>query len=493
VSARTASSLLLILAGLSCAYYNGLYNANQLAKEARKAEREGRRGEARSLWAQASVKAESVAVRFRESKHRDDALLLQGLALSRTNSCRDAIAPLGEAVATSPDAALQIEAGLLQGQCYLRLGRADSAHRVLSGVIGAADSGLASQALWWRGRASMAMEAPEEALRDLQDTREPSALFDRALVFLDLGRSRDAAAALDSARALPFDEDLWDSALDRAGAVDVRVASDLVDRLLERVNLTSGQRGRLLLADAGRWDVVDPARAKRRLEAAVQAAGDSLEGRLATAQLDIGEIRRTTDIARLDPIAQELNTLMMDGGPVVGLAGPVTAVLERVTAELKAGGEEPQASPGASQAGPDLRLFLRAEEVRDSLAAFPLAARLFLHVRELYPSSVIAPKALLAAAALAGPGVADSLIEMALRDYPDSPYTLAALGRPTSEFTAVEDSLRRLQVTEATIPPREPGGGAGGERRDAPLAWPAHPAHTRPADHPPPRQPTPTW
>jgi hypothetical protein len=184
---------------------------------------------------------------------------------------------------------------------------------------------------------------------------------------------------------------------------------------------------------------------------------------------------------------------MMDGGPVVGLAGPVTAVLERVTAELKAGGEEPQASPGASQAGPDLRLFLRAEEVRDSLAAFPLAARLFLHVRELYPSSVIAPKALLAAAALAGPGVADSLIEMALRDYPDSPYTLAALGRPTSEFTAVEDSLRRLQVTEATIPPREPGGGAGGERRDAPLAWPAHPAHTRPADHPPPRQPTPTW
>ena len=76
---------LILLAGAvaACAYYNGLYNANQLAAEARRAEAEGRRGEARSLWLQAAVKAESVIVRFPESDRRDDALLMRGLALSR--------------------------------------------------------------------------------------------------------------------------------------------------------------------------------------------------------------------------------------------------------------------------------------------------------------------------------------------------------------------------------------------------------------------------
>ena len=54
----------------ACAYYNGLYNANRLASDARRAEREGRAGEARSLWAQAAVKAESVATRYPDSKYR---------------------------------------------------------------------------------------------------------------------------------------------------------------------------------------------------------------------------------------------------------------------------------------------------------------------------------------------------------------------------------------------------------------------------------------
>ena len=76
----------LILGGLAlgllagCAYYNGLYNANRLVKAAEKAEREGRVGEARSFWAQAAVKAESVVARYPESKYRDDALLLRGRA-----------------------------------------------------------------------------------------------------------------------------------------------------------------------------------------------------------------------------------------------------------------------------------------------------------------------------------------------------------------------------------------------------------------------------
>ncbi len=495
MSARTLSPLLLILAGLSCAYYNGLYNANQLAQEARKAEREGRRGEARSLWAQASVKAESVTVRYRESKHRDDALLLQGLALSRMGSCRDAVRPLGEAVATSPDTAVQADAG--------RLGRADSARQVLSRVVATSDSAVGSQALWWRGRAFLAMGQPEEALRDLLRTRETPALFDRAMALIELDRGRAAAAALDSALAVPYDERRWNSALERVGAEDVRVASGLVDRLLQHTDLTSGQHGRLLLADAGRWGAVDPARAKRRFEEAAQAAKDSVEGRLASAQLYVGEIRRTTNLDRLEPINQELNALIMDGGVVVGLAGPVIAVLERVISVLAiaAGGEAAAGDP--AQAGPDLQLFLRAEELRDSLAALPLATQLFLRVKGLYPSSVIAPKALLAAAAIADPRVADSLIGVLVQEYPDSPYTLAALGQPTSEFTMVEDSLSRLlapnregQPGERRPGPRSPGepmGDAGPEGPASPLALLSHGTGPRPSSSHPTGRPAAPW
>ena len=38
---RAPFLLILATIGIGCAYYNGLYNANQLASEARKAEREG--------------------------------------------------------------------------------------------------------------------------------------------------------------------------------------------------------------------------------------------------------------------------------------------------------------------------------------------------------------------------------------------------------------------------------------------------------------------
>ena len=46
-----------------CVYYNGMYNANRLARSARKAEREGRTFDANNLWGQVATKAESVVVR----------------------------------------------------------------------------------------------------------------------------------------------------------------------------------------------------------------------------------------------------------------------------------------------------------------------------------------------------------------------------------------------------------------------------------------------
>jgi hypothetical protein len=95
----------------------------------------------------------------------------------------------------------------------------------------------------------------------------------------------------------------------------------------------------------------------------------------------------------------------------------------------------------------DLRIFRGAETARDSLTAVPLAARLFLLVRERYPESIIAPKALLAAAVLRL-DVADSLRALIRNEYPTSPYTLAASGEFSPAYTEVEDSLRALLDSE---------------------------------------------
>ena len=132
---RSLPLVVLATAVGACAYYNGLYNANHLAKEARRAERQGRTGEARSLWSQAAVKAESVASRHPHSKYRDDAWLLQGTALQSIRSCVSAVRPLELAADSSPDRNIRAEAALRAGQCRLDMAEPDSALEAVATIL----------------------------------------------------------------------------------------------------------------------------------------------------------------------------------------------------------------------------------------------------------------------------------------------------------------------------------------------------------------------
>ncbi|HSM17086.1 MAG TPA: hypothetical protein VK845_08855 [Gemmatimonadales bacterium] len=114
---RRVAALTLLMAGAGCAYYNGMYNANRLAREAEKAEREGRAFQSDGLWAQAAVRAESVLVRHPGSKWADDAMLLRGKAYKKRNDCPSAIPSLQDAIFSSRDSALVTDAALLLGDC----------------------------------------------------------------------------------------------------------------------------------------------------------------------------------------------------------------------------------------------------------------------------------------------------------------------------------------------------------------------------------------
>src|SRR5207253_2371587 len=84
---RAAALGLAVAGAVSCAYYNGMWSADHLAKEARRLEASGRNVDARSYWSRAAVKAESMVVGHPNSRWAEDALVLQGEALARSGAC----------------------------------------------------------------------------------------------------------------------------------------------------------------------------------------------------------------------------------------------------------------------------------------------------------------------------------------------------------------------------------------------------------------------
>jgi len=122
----------------------------------------------------------------------------------------------------------------------------------------------------------------------------------------------------------------------------------------------------------------------------------------------------------------------------------------------------------------DAALFRAAELARDSLGSAPLAGRLFLRILTLAPSSLFAPKALVAAAGLL-PESHDSLLTLLSSAYPTSPYTLALRGEASPAYAAAEDSLARALGLELRRPAlavsaavRPPVPGRRGPTLDAP-------------------------
>jgi hypothetical protein len=424
--------LLLVAAG--CAYYNGLYNANRLAGEAEAAQREGRSGEARSLWGQAAVRAESVATRFSKSKWRDDALLLWGRGLKESGACRSAQAPLRLAVDSSPDAALRQRARLLLGECRVELRQYDSAVAVLTPVVAQGESDLARRALWWRGRAGMALGDYTAAVRDLERADPDSAAFDLATGYTTLGRVDDARAALQARVPGPYDEVRWLGALDSLGAADPWAAAELVDQLAVRPDLTVGERARLFLNDGERWEAAgERVSAGERFALARAAAPDSAEGAAAQVRLALLELRQTASAERLLELVATLEGAARRSGTARRAAAPYSRALRLATIVVR----EPELDPSGAV------LFGTAEFMRDSLGAAPLAVALFWMIPATHPESFVAPKALLAAALLDRSG-ADSAIALLHQRYPDSPYRLALDGQAGAAFQAAEDSLRVL-------------------------------------------------
>jgi tetratricopeptide (TPR) repeat protein len=425
----------LLLAALSgCAYFNGMYNARRAAREAQGFARQGRTAEARDRWLRAVLHAESLVARHPHSRWVPDALLLSGFARVQSEDFSGAAVALDRAVRAARSDAQRAEALALLGRTDVGLGQPADALPLLDSAFALSPRARAD-ALLWRGIALRRLGRFDEAVAALDRSTAPQAPFERARTLLQLRDTSAALAALDGLTGhRPFEEAAWRGVLDTLGDLGARAsASRLAERLASRRDVPRGARARLLLDDGGRQLAAgDTAGARARFDEAALAAGDSVEGRIVAVRLTLLALPGAGDDEALDTLRSALERAVAQGGAPAVEAQPMARRLARARALLEDGPL------------PDARWFLRAELLRDSVGARPLAARAFAEMGRRYPDSPWTPKALLAAVA-AGYPAADSLRRVLDGRYRDSPYRRAALGLAGASegYALLEDSLSR--------------------------------------------------
>jgi tetratricopeptide (TPR) repeat protein len=455
----------LLLGG--CVYYNGMYNANRLAKSARKAEREGRTFEANNLWGQVATKAESVVVRHPTSKYAAQAAILRGVALARLGQCDQALGVLTQAMLEENPRDLNEDALLATGRCQILVGNAPAGVSAFAPLLESKDRDRRREAHFYHASLLRQSGRYEEALRALEGIKDPRADGERILALAGAGRVSQALALVDT---LVIQEDTlrkWDSLLVTLGQQNPSAASLLIDRLKPLPVRNPELRARRLLDDGTRLTDSDPARATARFNEAIQVAGNADAAGRAHVNLARLKLRGARAPDDLPPVVKALDDLPRRFESVAYEATQLSAVVRGVDSAARSiTWETPRG---------DLRLFLAAEAARDSLRAPALAEHLFRRILADYPASSYAAKVVLAVQQL-NPAWADSARALLEGPYADSPYLAMIRGESSEEYRQLEDSLGSYAAALAV---KAPAGGV--RRRPIPRDEVDQPGRTPPA------------
>jgi tetratricopeptide (TPR) repeat protein len=448
---RRAGLVILSLWLGGCVYYNGMYNANRLARSARKAEREGRTFEANNLWGQVATKAESVVVRHPTSKYAEEAGILRGVALARLGQCEQAMGPLSRVTLAAKSSDLTEDALLATGRCHLTLGNLPAGQAAFSQLLESKNKERRREAHFQRARLLRQAGRYQEALQALEGIREPRADGERILALAGAGKSPEALALADSLIARGDTAKPWDTLLVTLGRQDPVAASQLLDRV-GRLPVRSPEiQARRLLDDGIRLVRVDTSRAATRFREAAATAGSSEspgQASLELVRMDLAQTSRPEDLPpvldSLKGVAKRFPNLLVPADQLSGTINGVHTIATSITQETPQG---------------DLRLFLAGEAARDSLAAPKLANGIFRRILEEWPASPYAPKAIFAAQQLDSTW-ADSARAILEQRYFDSPYLSVTQGYSPSEYRQLEDSLGAFAASlSAARPARRPGVG----------------------------------
>lgn len=425
----------------SCAYFNGLYNANDLAARATKAEREGRPFEAQNYWGQAAVKAESVLARHPRSRWAEEARWLDGKALERAGNCTAALAPLQRTLQEARDPRRADDAALRLASCQEKLGDPDAAGLSVERLLQNPDPAIRSQAAYRAGATYRRTGRSEEAVRVLRGSAEPRARGELMVALADAGDTPAATALADTLLTVPDTLAPWGALLVGLGRHDLPAGSDMLDHLIASGRFPVDSVALWLGDDGARWMPRDTARALSRLEQAYEAAPARPAGLEALLAMLRTRVAAADDPSILDTVSDRLSDLPGS----TGTASYRGRAFGELATDLH--GRIDSLVPGAPQG--DLRGFLLGEALRDSLGAPRLAAGVWRRVLAERPASVYAPKLLLAVASVGGAS-ADSVHALLDSAYASNPYVHALQGVPDDGFRLLEDSLARFARTSRT-------------------------------------------
>jgi hypothetical protein len=440
---RPPARLATLLAGIAllggCVYYNGMYNANRLAKSARKAERDGRVFEANNLWGQVITRAETLVVRHPRSKYVDQANMLRGLALARLDQCPAAVDPLGRPNVISRSGDLAEEAALALGRCRLELGDLALADVAFARVLASRDPVRRREARLRHAHILRMSGRYEEALAVMRENPDPRDRSDLLLALAGAGHTQEAFALADSLLSAADTTFVWDSLVAALGRQNPRAASALVTRLQADPRATPEMKARRLHEDAVRLATVDSAASLARFEEAAALPGRTESSGRARLRLLQRRLSGARTLDEVKPFADSLARLAeREGG-----SGAEATILAATVTRLRSLSD----STAAGAPLGDLRLFLGAEAARDTLGAALLAAGLFRRVADDWPASPYAPKALLAAGQL-DPSDAETSRARLDSLYPDSPYLAVVRGEDAPGYRVLEDSLAAFAVAQ---------------------------------------------
>ena len=426
---------LLLLAG--CAYYNGMYNANRLARAAEKAEREGRTFDATSFWGQVGVKADTVLARHPQAgSPTRPAASGQGLpAPGRLRQRGQAAEPGGGDL--TRDAKLVEDAALLLGRCYQVLGNTEEAMSAFARLLNSSDSARRHEALFQHGR-SLRLGGRYRRCPGLAGADpDPRARGERMAALAGLGQLDRVDSIADSLLAAADTSAPWDSTLALAAWHDpgVPAAWWIGWWRCPRPRRASVRAG-CLMTEPG-WRDSDPAAAEQRIRQAIAVGGDPVLTNQARLSLLHLRLRRATSRFSGRTSCRTWAISMWPAGEVSIASNRITRGASMVIQQVDT------VAHGA--ADPDLRLFLAAETARDTLAAPPcrggplLAAAAGVRGLAVRPEGVARPRR-------AGSNLDDSALAMLRDRYPDSPYLAAASGLDAPRFAVLEDSLRAFAL-----------------------------------------------
>lgn len=459
---RRLVPMLLLLATSGCVYFNGVYNAKSAARSGDSQLARGSDVEASAFFQTSAEKAETVLVRYPESRWRTEALYLAGRGAAFGGNCDLAFVRLNEYLERDDSQAQERNrARLALGMCDVRSGRVESARARLDSLLDVPEAGIAGQARLWAARAALAAgdrDAVAVYLKGAADGVLSWELIQSSLSAKEFVR----AESLLVQRAQQADyrdittrafRDLW-----AAGEYDA-VESIVQAYDLARVRDVNRAAMHFQVGELNLRSGRDTTAREHFQMAKTLASQDTVLYRESTARMAFMGLSTVTSLRGLDSIfsAQDAGVLR-------------TPYAQRINEQvllvrLLADAAEPT---GAS-------LFLAAEVARDSLHADSLARNLFLDVARKVPGAPMAPQALYAAGMLL-PDSADRWTEDIKRNYANSAVAAWLEGddpaqradfvttprlmqlRWTQALRVWTDSVRKLRAAprQLGIPPQQP-------------------------------------